>query len=57
MSGIGLAIAACTLVGYAFFLGWWARGKALSDGERLVKILSRVTIQEIAEAPKREEKS
>ncbi|MFW6024074.1 MAG: hypothetical protein ACOC8P_00465 [Dichotomicrobium sp.] len=54
MNWIDGALIAVCLVGYAFFLGWWARGKALSDGEKLVRVLSRVTMKDIAEGEWRE---
>lgn len=53
MTWTGITLLVCSVAGYTFFLGWWARGKALSDGERIVKILSTATLQEIGSAAKR----
>lgn len=47
MSSILVAIAICTIFGYGFLLGWWARGKALSNLERFNEALMRVERGEV----------
>lgn len=47
MSELLTIIALCTIFGYGFFLGWWARGKCLSRLERFNEALCKLDRGEI----------